>query len=235
LTQPPVPPEQPGEFSDFFHTDELPTGPVPRKSHRGDRARLPVSQRVLAPLTAVVVVVVVILLLIWINGKPSGKGPGPGVISAPNSTAAVVPSSIAPTLTKAPIHQRPLPSHRATASPSVSPTPSPSATAKATAKPGSALDRTAMAPVQVLNNSTISGLAARVAAEVHAKSWKISSVGNLQGSLAVTTVFYAPGELAAAKHLKREFASIRAVAPDASAHISSHGDLTLVVTKDWSG
>jgi hypothetical protein len=231
-----VSPEQPGEFSDFFHTDELPTGPVPRKSHRGDQA--PIGQRLLAPITAVVVVVVVIVLLIWINGKPAGKGPGPGVISAPNSTIAVQASS--PSVT-------PKPSQSSATRPTTVPTtasPSPAAASSASVrpsptarpKPGAGADRTAMAPVQVLNNSTISGLAARVAAEVQAKSWKIASVGNLQGSLAVTTVFYAPGELAAAKHLKRDFASIRAVAPDSSAHLSSHGsDLTLVVTKDWCG
>jgi hypothetical protein len=93
-----------------------------------------------------------------------------------------------------------------------------------------------MAPVHVLNNSTISGLAARVASELRGKHWTIKAVGNLQGAVPETTVYYAAGERAAAQHLAREFHSIRRVATAQSAHLPSHGaGLTLVVTRDWAG
>lgn len=240
--QPPGPPEHPpgqGEFSDFFHTDELPTGPAPPRSHRGERDLGPLSRRVLAPLTAVVVVVVVILLLIWINGKSPGTGPGPGVIAGPPGSPRPHHHTTTPHHHLTPTPTRtPTAAHKASpsATPSISPTARTSSTPTASTIPGAAGGRNAMAPVQVLNNSTISGLAARVAGELEGKGWHVSSVGNFQGLVPVTTVYFAPGQRAAADHLEREFDSIRRVLPGGSGgvHPPGHG-LTLVVTRDWSG
>jgi hypothetical protein len=222
------PPEGSGEFADFFHTDELPTGPLPRQSHRRENQRRLLESRLVAPLTAVSVVVVVILLLIWINGKPSGNGPGPGVVSAPKT-------STTPAVSHPPASQSAAPSHTAvpTRSTAATPTSAPTTAPTHAAVP---VDLNAMASVKVLNNSTVSGLAARVANELRGKHWKITSVGNLQGVVPETTVYYPAGERAAAKHLAREFTSIRRVAPATSASLGSHGrGLTLVVTRDWSG
>ncbi len=83
----------------------------------------------------------------------------------------------------------------------------------------------------MLNNSRRSGLAREVAAEVHAKGWPIAQVGNYRGRLAVTTVFYAPGQLAQARELAREFPQIQRIEPR-FAGLPGHG-LTLVVTRDW--
>jgi hypothetical protein len=222
-------PTEPGsEFSDFFHTDELPTGPVGdagrRHSHRGDREFGPLAGRFVAPLTAVAVVVVVILLLIWINGSSPGKNPGPGVVSGSTPPVVVIPTPTTSASTR--------PSVRA--SPSTRPKPVSSVVSTHPVRQGPG--RQAMAPVQVLNNSRITGLAARAAAEVHAKGWRIEAVGNLQGLVPETTVYYAPGERSAAVHLKHEFASIARIEPAAAGHITTHGhDLTLVVTRDWTG
>lgn len=239
-TEPPpgapgTPTGDPSQFSDFFHTDELPAATVPARSHRGERDLGPLSRRVLAPLTAVVVVVVVILLLIWINGKSPGTGPGPGVIAGPTGSSAHRHHTTGP-------HHRPTTrtTPRATASASsphtATPTATPTAPPSSSAVPGAGEHRTAMAPVQVLNNSTISGLAARVAGELDGKGWRVSGVGNLQGVVPVTTVYFARGQRAAAEHLKREFPSIGRVLPAGAGHVQppSQG-LTLVLTRDWSG
>jgi hypothetical protein len=89
-----------------------------------------------------------------------------------------------------------------------------------------------MATVQVLNNSRITGLAHQVAAEVANQGWQIGIIGNLQGALPETTVFYAPGDKAAAVHLAHEFSSIQRVEPNAAAHLTAKG-ITLVLTRSW--
>jgi cytoskeletal protein RodZ len=227
-TEPPEPPEppEPAEFSEFFHTEDLPERSSRPASHRGTQPS-PFLGRLLAPVTAVVVVVVVILLLIWINGSPSGNNQSP---------AAVGPGT-------------PPPTHAASASPSPSPSSIPSTTSPKppSLQPTSAVNAppstptkkakpavpTAMAPVAVLNNSRTQGLAHSVAAEVQAKGWHISAVGNLQGLVPLTTVYYAPGDAGAAKHLAHEFSAIRRIEPNSAGHV--HGSaLTLVVTSGWT-
>jgi hypothetical protein len=89
-----------------------------------------------------------------------------------------------------------------------------------------------MATVQVLNNSRIHGLAHGVAADIATKGWHIGIIGNLQGEIPESTVYYAPGEKAAAQHLAREFPSIRRVEPNSDARLTSAG-ITLVITADW--
>jgi hypothetical protein len=193
----------------------------------------PVLRRLAAPLGAVVVVVVVIVLLIWINGKPSGKGPGAGVIAAPTLTSS--PIATAPVTTAA-VQPTNNPATAVVHTPSTHPSAAVTPTATKTVHIGNARPtRIAMAPVVVLNNSTIHGLAASVAAELRAKGWHIESVGNLQGRTPTTTVYYATGERAEAIRLAHEFPSISSIRSAASADIMSHGsDLTLVVTRYWT-
>jgi hypothetical protein len=89
-----------------------------------------------------------------------------------------------------------------------------------------------MATVQVLNNSRITGLAHEVAAQVMSHGWHVGIIGNMQGALPLTTVFYSPGDKAAAQHLAREFSSIRSIEPNSAAHLTQAG-ITLVLTSDW--
>jgi hypothetical protein len=90
-----------------------------------------------------------------------------------------------------------------------------------------------MATVQVLNNSRIHGLAHEVAAEIANQGWQIGIIGNLQGAIPATTVFYAPGERPAAVHLAHEFTSIQQIEPNAAAHLTAKG-ITLVLTRFWA-
>jgi hypothetical protein len=201
------------------------------QSHRASSGTRRTLARLAAPLTAVVVVVVVIVLLIWINGRSDGSGSGSG------SNVAVAPASHQPapspdgsptsshlaSPTPRPTHSHHSPSPHPThhhATPHSSPSPPPS--------------DTAMAPVSVLNNSRIHGLAHHVAAEVESRGWTLAQVGNLRGRVAETTVYYPPTGLAAAEHLAHDFGQIQRLEPQSEAGLHS-ADLILVVTRFWSG
>jgi hypothetical protein len=201
------------------------TGPQPSQSGPRSHRAPPQLSRLLAPLTAVVVVIVVVGLLIWINGRPTG---GSSAAISFTATTPKTPQVVAPPVTH---------SSSPTTPASPKPKPKPTSPAKSSQTPHRhhrhhTAPLTAMAPVQVLNNSRIHGLAHSVAPEVAAKGWHIATIGNLQGLISESTVFYAPGERAAALHLAHEFSSIRRVEPNSFAHLSAAG-ITLVLTADW--
>jgi hypothetical protein len=176
--------------------------------------------RLVVPLIAVGAVVAVILVLIGLGGHSSGNSPGPGVVSA--TTPRIVIPSITPT-------------HSASSTPSTSPTPTPTKTATHTAAPPQHHQHTsptAMAAVRVYNTTAIQGLAHHVAAEIEARGWQITAVGNLTGALTESTLFYSPGDHAAAKHLAAEFSGIRRLEANSVAGFTSSG-LTLVLTANW--
>jgi type IV secretory pathway VirB10-like protein len=187
---------------------------------------VPLARRLLAPLAAVAVVVIVIVLLIVINGhNPHSNSTAAPAATPTGPLASVTPT---PTATKR-VPRRPPPTH---ASKSPTPTKSPRTHPTHTSAPPQP-PNTAMASVVVLNNSRRSGLAHQVAAEVEGRGWQIAQVGNLQGLVAQTTVYYAAGDAAAAQHLASEFGSIQRVAPDSEGRIHEPG-LTLVVTRFWA-
>lgn len=176
-------------------------------------------RRLLPPLGAVASVVVVIVLLLFLNSRSSTPGPAPGAIEAPPSTT---PTTAAP------------PSPTSSASTTVTPSPVQSPTAPAppvSEPPATAQPAVAKVPVTVLNNSRRSGLASDVAAQLRAKGWPIAKVGNYRGRIAMTTVYYAAGQLTQARELAREFPQIQRVEPRFDG-LPGHG-LTLVVTRDW--
>ena len=170
------------------------------------------------PLAAVAAVVGVIVVLLVLNNRPTPAGPGPGAVAEKPASARITESP--------------------SASPSASSSPSP--TASATAPPVSEPSATqspaqtaaTLVPVTVLNNSRISRLAARVAADLRRHGWPVRKTGNFTGRIRATTVYYAPGQRASAMRLARTFAQIRRVEPR-FAGLPGHG-LTLVVTRDWS-
>ncbi|HVX46907.1 MAG TPA: LytR C-terminal domain-containing protein [Mycobacteriales bacterium] len=90
-------------------------------------------------------------------------------------------------------------------------------------------------PVNVLNNTTTSHLAAKAAAEFDAGGWTIGTVGNFTGRIPETTAYYDRGNTAqenAAEQLQRQFPRILRVLP--------HYDglpitgLTVVLAPDWN-
>jgi cytoskeletal protein RodZ len=198
--------------------------PEPPRSHRASSGARHTLTRLAAPLTAVLVVVVVIVLLVWINGRGNGNGS--------NATVAPPATPLAsPVHTSAPVSSptpRPTHAHH-------TPTPHPTHHhATPSSSPSVAATDTAFAPVSVLNNSRIHGLAHHVAAEVEGRGWTISTVGNLQGRVAETTVFYPPSGFDAAEHLAHEFGQIQRLEPQSEGGLHST-DLVLVVTRFWTG
>jgi hypothetical protein len=94
----------------------------------------------------------------------------------------------------------------------------------------------ARAPLTVLNNSTIRGLADRAAAQVQDRGWQVAQVGNFAGRLAVTTAYYTPGDAAgqaAALELAREFPQVDQVLPRYAGLPPTPAGIVLVVTKNW--
>lgn len=183
----------------------------------------------LAPAGAVVVVIAVILALIWINGHPTGGSSSAIALTTHSAAPPVLVTSATPT-SAPPTTSSPDPTPTTPASPKHPPTKKPSAHPS---KPPPPAVLNAMAPLQVLNNSRIHGLAHQVAAEVEAKGWHVGVIGNLQGRTPVPTVYFSPGNEAAAKHLAREFSSIQRIEPNSAAGLTATG-LTLVLTSGWA-
>lgn len=129
----------------------------------------------------------------------------PAVVTDPGDTFTLTPPSDPPT--KAPA---------TTTAPS--PTPSPTQVVKPA--------------VLVLNNSRVTGLAAKAARDFQAKGWRIAGTGNLSGRLPRTTVYYGPGQQEAAVELKRAFPAVVDMAPR-YAGLPGEGGLTVVVTRDY--
>lgn len=87
------------------------------------------------------------------------------------------------------------------------------------------------APLTVLNHSRISGLAAKAAEDFRTGGWDIVEVGNTRLDVAVTTVFFEPGQEPAAASLRAQFPAVRRSAPRPDA-LAGTG-LTVVVTREY--
>ena len=184
----------------------------------------PGGARLIGALVALVGVVLLVVGVVALGGGDSGSS---GAAPAPSPSVATSPAT---------------PS-RASGSPSVSrsgtTTTTPHTTVAPPPRPSSTPSRqttAARAPLTVLNNSTIRGLADRAAGEVQNRGWQVAQVGNFGGRLAATTVYYTPGDgagQAAANELAREFPQIDQVLPRYAGLPPTPAGIVLVVTKDW--
>jgi LytR cell envelope-related transcriptional attenuator len=137
---------------------------------------------------------------------------------SPSASASVSVSPPAPSLS-APVIVSSPPAAATTSAASVSPAPSTSASV---ARPS----------VDILNNTHISGLAARAAKTLTSGGWTVAETGNYPHSVSTTTVFYPLGLLAAAQQLAHQYRAITKVLPVPSG--VSTTDLTLVLATDWT-
>ena len=64
-------------------------------------------------------------------------------------------------------------------------------------------------PVVVLNETRIRGLAADVASDLRAKGWTVTGVGNWQGAIPETTVYYPAGQRSRALRLAADVGANR--------------------------
>ena len=150
-----------------------------------------------------------ILALQWL--VPADRD-SPAVVTDPNDTFTLPPTTgepTAPPTTTSPADPTPT---------SASASPSPT--------------RMARPAVTVLNNSRVTGLAAKAARDFEGKGWRIAGTGNLSGRLARTTVYYGAGQQDAAEELRRQFPAIVEMAPR-YAGLPGDGGLTVVVTRDY--
>jgi hypothetical protein len=175
---------------------------------------------------ALVALVGVVLLVVGVVALGGGDSGSSGAAPAPSPSVATSPAS---------------PSRSPSASRSASTRPSGGRTTTVTAvppRPSTTPPATAAAraPLTVLNNSTISGLADRAAGEVQNRGWQVAQVGNFAGRLPTTTVYYTPGDAAgqaAANELAREFPQVDQVLPRYAGLPPTPAGIVLVVTKDW--
>jgi hypothetical protein len=96
-------------------------------------------------------------------------------------------------------------------------------------------------PLVVLNNTTISGLAARAAERFQAGGWTVTSFGDYQNDIASSCAYYdtsTPGAQAAAEALQRQYPTIKRVepkfAPEPGAEPLPSGPVVVVLTPDYS-
>jgi hypothetical protein len=82
-------------------------------------------------------------------------------------------------------------------------------------------------PVYVFNQTTVTGLAAATAAELETDGWNVVGVDNWIGTVPQDTVYFYPGDRAAADRLSRDFPAISRVWP-ASAPMPQ-GALTVIL------
>lgn len=174
----------------------------------------PLGARLLGGLLALAGIALLVVGLIALDG--SDETP-PGAAPAPTSTASQAPTG--------------------TGSPSVSPSSSAAATIPTATTTPPAPSPVARAPLTVLNNSTIPGLADRAAAAAERRGWRVAQVGNFAGRLPATTVYYTPGNAAeerAARQLAAEFPQIGQVLSRYAGLPPTPAGIVLVVTRDWS-
>ncbi len=182
----------------------------------------PGGARLIGALVALLGVVLLVVGVVALGGGDAGSSgaapaPSPSVGTSP---PPVSPSAASPSVTKS----APSPTRTVTVVPP-RPSPTPPRTTAA-----------ARAPLTVLNNSTVRGLADRAAAEVQNRGWRVAQVGNFAGRLAVTTVYFTPGDTAgqaAAGELAREFPQIDQVLPRYAGLPPTPAGIVLVVTRDW--
>lgn len=208
------------------------TGGAHRRAPGGNR--LPV---LLASVAAIAVAAGLVIFALHLRGEPAGN---PGASTSPSAspqTSSPLPTTPAPTSSSVATSSSVPPSSAAPPPPSAVVSPSTASASVSASATSSAPTATAAAPppaVDVLNDSRISGLAASAAKQLRSAGWRVSTVGNWQGSSDVptTTVFYPDGDKAAAQRLASQYGISRVLA--APSGLSS-SNLTLVLAYDWSG
>ena len=134
--------------------------------------------------------------------------------SAPASSPAASSASTAPAASTAP-----------TSAPPSAPTSSPAAP---TTPPAPAVK----IPVDIRNDTHISGLAAKAEKTLTSGGWTVASTGNYAHTVTQTTVYYQPGDQASAQLLATQFPKIRRVLAAPAGLAADH--LTLVLAQDWA-
>ena len=159
---------------------------------------------------AVIVLVGVLILAFGENGDEVEQ-------AADDVPVATVTPTVIPTETPTGT-QTPAPSVGAESTPTPTLTPSPTPTVE-------------KVPVIVLNQTGISGLAAKFQKELEAAGWTVSGIDDFVGNVPATTVYFPPDMRPAAKLLMREFPVVGRIRPAFSG--ISTTQLTVILGKDF--
>ncbi|HEY8728850.1 MAG TPA: LytR C-terminal domain-containing protein [Acidothermaceae bacterium] len=141
--------------------------------------------------------------------------------SATHSSPSASRSSIAPSAAAS-----------STAAPAASSTASAPASSTALAAPTAPSAPASKIPVDILNDTHISGLAAKAEKTLTSGGWTVPSTGNYAHTVTQTTVYYQPGQQASAQLLATQFPKIHRVLAAPSGLVAGH--LTLVLAQDWA-
>jgi LytR cell envelope-related transcriptional attenuator len=164
-----------------------------------------------------VVALVVILLALFGASVPGGEVVGTGATATRTPTPR--PTSAAPDPT-VPSRQGAPSAAQQTTQP-----PQPAEPAEAAEKPDIG--------VVVLNQSTREGLASEVAGQLRAAGWRVADVGNWQGSVPETTVYYPIGSSNAAEALAADLRGVNRTRPR-QLNMRS-GMLTVILHQSYAG
>ena len=177
-------------------------------SHRATRSPFALILPTLVVAASVVAVGVGVYGWVTALDQPEDLSDVAPIVSEPTTTGAPSPSkSPKPSHSPKASHSaEPSSSPTHSRSPGASPThsPKPSHTAKQTS-PAVARDY----PVVVLNQTSVTGLAAATAADLRRLGWTVTGVGNWRGDIAQTTVYYPPGRYAQAQQLAHDVGTDR--------------------------
>lgn len=222
----PTPPPPPPAGAPYWpQPDYQPDEPLPRPLSD----TLPLRLLQIGGTIALVIILIVVFNQVFKSNKTTSNDVQSVGSHTPAATTTGPPktsTSAAPTpggtktsgspKTSAPGKTTP-PTKKPTARPTAKPSPAATPT---TAKPITAKPITAppppvavKAPLLVLNNSRIHGLAEVGKATFAKGGWTVTGTGNYSGRLPETTVFYSPGLKAAAETLARQFPTVTAIEP----------------------
>jgi len=202
---------------------ELPRPPgVHRRDSSGNRLAV-----LLVSLVCIAIVASLVVLALHKRGEPRRNS---AVAPATPTAATRTPSATGPALpSSSPASTSPATSPAAPVASSGEVTPVDSPPGLGSESPAAAV---VLPALDVLNDSRISGLAARASAQFKAAGWKVATVGNFKGAddVPATTIFYPDGQQAAAQRLGAAFGVTRLlVAPSGM----SSTNLTVVLARDW--
>jgi hypothetical protein len=156
-----------------------------------------------------VAVVAALGLAAWMLFSSTGDEPEPTSSPQPSFTL----SSPTPTDTPSPSDSAsPKPSKSPTATPTKSSSPKPTKTTS----PKPSNQPVPTVGVYVFNQTRVTGLAAAFGAELTAAGWNVLGVGNWVGRVPENTVYYWPGDRAAAERLDADFPQVTRVWPASS-------------------
>ena len=166
-----------------------------------------------------------------ITPEPSAP-PAPQAAPTPAASAPAAPPPAAPAATS----QAAVPVPSFTPTPTGAPGGNASSSQDGVGSGGTSRTGAVRAPLRVYNNSTITGLAARAAADFRNAGWQVEEVGNYpSGIIPTSTVYYRPGtsEQQAAQALADQF-GLR-VEPRFSGLDEASPGLIVIATNDYRG